>query len=133
MTLRLNDPQTRLEGFFPEFEHEPVSSFQEALAILNAKSGFSPPEGAQPRHIGDTRGGAYQPDGGNTVRKGSLFEQLVKAFIETDKAQSERFDKVWLWSEYPGRNGRPDIGIDLVAKERDGGGFVAIQCQVLRS
>ena len=130
MTLRLNDPQTRLEGFFPEFEHEPVSSFQEALAILNAKSGFSASEGAQPRYIGDTRGvDAYQPDGGNTVRKGSLFEQLVKAFIETDKAQSERFDRVWLWSEYPGRNGRPDIGIDLVAKEKDGGGFVAIQCK----
>ena len=128
MTLRLNDPQSRLEGFFPEFEHEPVSSFQEALAILNAKSGFATPAGAKSGQIGDTQG-VYQPDGGNTVLKGSLFEQLVKAFIETDKAQSERFDKVWLWSEYPGRDGRGDIGVDVVARERDGGGLVAIQCK----
>jgi predicted helicase len=28
--------------------------------------------------------------------------------------------RVWLWDEWPGRSGR-DIGIDLVAEDRDGG------------
>ncbi len=37
--------------------------------------------------------------------------------------------KVWLWSEWPGRCGRPDTGIDLVAEDADGGGLTAIQCK----
>ena len=61
--------------------------------------------------------------------KGSAFEQLVKGFIEVDKVQSLRFEKVWLWHEYPGRHGRQDTGIDLVAQEREGGGLIAIQCK----
>ncbi|GAB3160976.1 DEAD/DEAH box helicase [Micromonospora sonneratiae] len=40
-----------------------------------------------------------------------------------------RFDKVWLWADWPGRAGRPDTGIDLVAQLRDGGGLAAIQCK----
>lgn len=29
--MDLNDPQERLEGFFPEYEHAPPSSFQQVL------------------------------------------------------------------------------------------------------
>ena len=65
----------------------------------------------------------------NTTEKGTLFEKVVKAFIEQDKARSERFSHVWLWNDWPGRNDRPDIGIDLVARERDSGNLVAIQCK----
>ena len=65
----------------------------------------------------------------NTTEKGTLFEKVVKAFIEQDKARSERFSHVWLWYDWPGRNDRPDIGIDLVARERDSGNLVAIQCK----
>jgi predicted helicase len=36
---------------------------------------------------------------------------------------------VWLWSEWPGRDRRPDTGIDLVAKERDSDDLTAIQCK----
>ena len=61
--------------------------------------------------------------------KGSLFEKLVKAFIQQDKARRERFSDVWLWSEWPGRRNRPDTGIDLVAREKDSGNLVAIQCK----
>ncbi len=39
----------------------------------------------------------------------------------------DRFDRVWLWSEWPERSG-VDTGIDLVAEERDGG-LCAIQCK----
>ena len=65
----------------------------------------------------------------NTVEKGQSFERLVKAFMQTDKGQSSRFDQVWLWSEWPDNGGRHDIGIDLVAKERDSGDMVALQCK----
>ena len=65
----------------------------------------------------------------NTVEKGQSFERLVKAFIQTDKGQSSRFEQVWLWSEWPDNGGRHDIGIDLVAKERDSGDMVALQCK----
>ena len=65
----------------------------------------------------------------NTTEKGQSFERLVKAFIERDKGQSSRFEQVWLWSEWPGNGGRHDIGIDLVAKERDSGDMVAMQCK----
>ena len=49
----------------------------------------------------------------NTQEKGDLFEKLAQAFIRQDKARSERFSHVWLWNEWPGRNNRPDTGIDL--------------------
>ena len=65
----------------------------------------------------------------NSTDKGQSFERLVKAFIQTDKGQSSRFDRVWLWSEWPGNLGRHDIGIDLVARERDSGDLVALQCK----
>lgn len=107
--MDLNDPQERLEGFFPEYEHAPPSSFQQVLQVLEQKTlGQSPT---------------------NQYAKGTVFEQLVKAFIEVDKAQRQRFDKVWLWKDYPQRAGRIDTGIDLVARERDGGGLIAIQCK----
>ena len=68
-------------------------------------------------------------DAQSTVEKGRSFERLVKAFLEQDKAQSERFAKVWLWGDWPGNGGRHDTGIDLVAEERDTGDLVAIQCK----
>ena len=65
----------------------------------------------------------------SNVEKGRSFERLVKAFLEQDKAQSERFARVWLWGDWPGNGGRHDTGIDLVAEERDTGDLVAIQCK----
>ena len=66
---------------------------------------------------------------GDNVQKGTAFEQLVKAFLESDKAQSGRFERAWLWGEWPGNQNRHDTGIDLVARERDSGDMVAIQCK----
>jgi len=61
--------------------------------------------------------------------KGEKFERLVKAYLQTDPVFADQFSDVWLWSEYPQREGRPDTGIDLVAHDRDTGHDVAIQCK----
>ena len=61
--------------------------------------------------------------------KGARFEQLMKDFLQNDTQYQRLFDEVWMWSEYPERGNRPDTGIDLVARERDTGELVAIQCK----
>ncbi len=68
---------------------------------------------------------------GTEVEKGRLFERLMKAYFQQDPLYRERFSDVRLWSEWaatrPGFDGA-DIGIDLVAEEREGG-VCAIQCK----
>lgn len=61
--------------------------------------------------------------------QGDRFERLIRAYLTTDPEWTARFDDVWLWSDWPGRQGRPDTGIDLVAKNRDDGKYTAIQCK----
>jgi len=65
----------------------------------------------------------------NTERdKGTLFERLIKKFLQTDPQYSNLFENVWLWSEWKYSWGQDD-GIDLVAKERNTGNYWAIQCK----
>ena len=66
---------------------------------------------------------------GNTTEKGTRLEKITKAFIEQDKTAHQRFSHVWLWNDWPERGNRQDTGIDLVARERDTGNLVAIQCK----
>ncbi|WP_314882984.1 type ISP restriction/modification enzyme [Actinomyces oris] len=61
--------------------------------------------------------------------KGTAFERLVRQFLLTDPRYAERFDEVWMWSEWPERGARPDRGIDLVARERETGELCAVQCK----
>jgi len=61
--------------------------------------------------------------------KGDKFEQLIRAYLTTDPEWRARFSDVWRWSDWPGRDGRPDTGIDLVAANVDGDGLTAIQCK----
>jgi predicted helicase len=65
--------------------------------------------------------------------KGSKFEQLIRAYLTTDPEWTARFSDVWMWSDWPGRAGRPDTGIDLVAANADGDGLTAIQCKFYAS
>ena len=60
--------------------------------------------------------------------KGDKFERLMAAYLRTEPLYQDQFSEVWLWSDWPGREGRPDTGIDLVAQERTGG-VCAIQCK----
>ena len=68
--------------------------------------------------------------------KGDHFERLVKAFFKTDPTWVDRFEDVWLWREWPDlsryKYSQQDIGIDLVASERQGG-WCAIQCKFFDS
>ena len=63
--------------------------------------------------------------------KGRLFERLIQKYFTEDPFYKKRFSAVYLWSEWaelrPEFDG-VDIGIDLVAEERDGG-YCAIQCK----
>ena len=60
--------------------------------------------------------------------QGRRFERLIKTALQKHPGiYGDRFEEVWLWSEWPERDG-PDRGIDLVARERDGG-HCAIQCK----
>ena len=62
--------------------------------------------------------------------KGDRFERLMKAYLLTDPKYAHKFEKVWLWAEFPGRNdlGGQDTGIDLVARTNEGD-YWAVQCK----
>lgn len=68
---------------------------------------------------------------GSGHTKGKLFERLIRSFLKTDRLYADKFDDVWLWEDYPDRGGRPDIGVDIVAKEKDGS-LHAIQCKFFK-
>ncbi|UNE53901.1 DEAD/DEAH box helicase [Bartonella machadoae] len=62
---------------------------------------------------------------------GTLFENLVMAYLTHDPLQCQEYEKVQTycdWAKERGEDGR-DIGIDLVAKIRDQESYAAIQCK----
>ncbi|MGV7835273.1 restriction endonuclease, partial [Mycobacterium kansasii] len=63
------------------------------------------------------------------VDRGTLFEKLMVRFFELDPALNQQYEQVWRWIDWPDRQGKPDTGIDLVARERDTGDYTAIQCK----
>ncbi|MDE0573471.1 DEAD/DEAH box helicase family protein [Demequina sp. B12] len=65
----------------------------------------------------------------STAEQGSKFERLIKAFLLNDVEWNQRFDAVWEWMEWPDREGTRDTGIDLVARYRESGDLVAVQCK----
>ncbi|CRK49225.1 conserved hypothetical protein [Rhodococcus sp. RD6.2] len=61
--------------------------------------------------------------------RGTKFEQLMVRYFQLDPMLAQQYDQVWRWTDWPGRDGKPDTGIDLVARERDTGAYTAIQCK----
>ena len=64
-------------------------------------------------------------------RKGELFERLMLTYLSEDPDYKEQFSEVYLYKQWAAQRtdfDANDIGIDLVAKERDGG-YCAIQCK----
>ena len=64
-------------------------------------------------------------------RKGELFERLMQTYFTEDPDYKEQFSEVYRWKQWAAQRtdyDANDIGIDLVAKERDGG-YCAIQCK----
>ncbi|MET8185743.1 type ISP restriction/modification enzyme [Streptomyces sp. NPDC005246] len=70
-------------------------------------------------------------DGSATNReRGTRFEQLMVQYLSTDPQWTEQFSRVWMWADWPGtEHDKRDTGIDLVAQDRETGGFCAIQCK----
>ena len=64
--------------------------------------------------------------------KGYRFERLMQSYLKTDPYYAGEFSEIWLWNEFPSRgdfgSGDKDMGIDLVARTRNGE-YWAIQCK----
>lgn len=61
--------------------------------------------------------------------KGTKFERLIKRYLELEPKYQDQFSDVWLWNEWPDRDGKVDTGIDLVARDRYTGELTAVQCK----
>ena len=62
--------------------------------------------------------------------RGTRFEELMVQYLSTDPQWTEQFTRVWMWADWPeASQDRRDTGIDLVAQDRETGGFCAIQCK----
>ena len=71
----------------------------------------------------------FEASSTSTADKGRIFEEFCQAFFRTDPMFANRFDQVWLWQNWPGRDGETDSGVDLIARETANGDLVAIQCK----
>src|SRR5699024_2271461 len=63
--------------------------------------------------------------------RGTLFELLVKTYLENEPVYQRLFESVWMLNEVPDEYNIPkiDIGVDLVAKKYKTGELVAIQAK----
>ncbi|MEC0581814.1 DEAD/DEAH box helicase family protein [Bacillus spizizenii] len=63
--------------------------------------------------------------------RGTMFELLSRTYFKNEPMYKRLFDGVWTLNEVPVEYGIPktDTGVDLVAKERETGLLVAIQCK----
>jgi predicted helicase len=43
--------------------------------------------------------------------KGDRFERLMQGYLLTDPMYADKFKKVWLWNEFPGKN---DLGGGII-------------------
>lgn len=65
--------------------------------------------------------------------RGTKFEKLMVRYFDLDPLLPQQYDEVWRWIDWPGRKGKPDTGIDLVARVRDSDEYTAIQCKITAS
>lgn len=63
--------------------------------------------------------------------RGTLFELLVTAYLKREPMYARLFDEVWMLADVPEVYGVPkkDTGVDLVARNRENGELIAIQCK----
>lgn len=67
-------------------------------------------------------------DDASTTARGTRFEELMVQYFRTDPVQSSQYCNVCRWSDWDHHRG-VDVGIDLVAQERESGEWTAIQCK----
>ncbi|GAB3051735.1 DEAD/DEAH box helicase [Virgibacillus ainsalahensis] len=63
--------------------------------------------------------------------RGTLFELLVITYLENEPMYKRLFDQIWMLSDVPAEYHIPkkDTGVDLVARKRETGELVAVQCK----
>ncbi|MFI0984987.1 DEAD/DEAH box helicase [Streptomyces exfoliatus] len=62
--------------------------------------------------------------------RGTRFEELMVRYLGADPDWREQFTQVWMYHDWPGADhNKRDVGIDLVAQDRETGGYCAIQCK----
>ncbi|MDE4085381.1 DEAD/DEAH box helicase family protein [Planococcus maritimus] len=63
--------------------------------------------------------------------RGTMFELLSRTYFKNEPMYKRLFDNVWTLNEVPDEYGisKSDTGVDLVAKERETGNLIAIQCK----
>ncbi|YCA45964.1 DEAD/DEAH box helicase family protein [Bacillus sp. JZ8] len=63
--------------------------------------------------------------------RGTLFELLIAAYLKNEPMYTRLFDEIWKLNEVPADYNIPrkDTGVDLVARKRETGELVAIQCK----
>jgi predicted helicase len=62
--------------------------------------------------------------------RGTRFEELMVQYLRTDPQWSSQFSNVWMWADSPlASEDKRDVGIDLVARDIETGGYCAIQCK----
>lgn len=61
--------------------------------------------------------------------RGTKFEELMVKYLQLDPLFAQKYSDVWMWKDWPGRAGKVDTGIDLVAKDAESGEYTAIQCK----
>ncbi|WP_277584986.1 DEAD/DEAH box helicase [Psychrobacillus antarcticus] len=63
--------------------------------------------------------------------RGTLFEILSRTYLKNEPMYARLFDEIWMLNEVPKEYGIPkkDTGVDLVAREKDTGDLIAIQCK----
>jgi len=66
---------------------------------------------------------------GSEAEKGSRFEKLIVAYLQTAGQYADLFSDVRLWQDWEGRQGKADTGIDIVATDKLTGELWAIQCK----
>ncbi|MCI1747343.1 MAG: DEAD/DEAH box helicase family protein [Acidipropionibacterium sp.] len=63
------------------------------------------------------------------VVRGTRFEELMAGYFAADAMLAATYDVVCRWPEWSHNQGTHDTGIDLVARNRQTGGWTAIQCK----
>jgi predicted helicase len=72
---------------------------------------------------------SLRDDARNNRDLGDRFERMMCRYFEVDPLYADRFDKVWMWNDWPAKPTVGDGGIDLVARDRATGEHCAIQCK----
>ena len=65
----------------------------------------------------------------SNVEAGTKFEKLMVDYFWLDPTLSVEYDEVQRWPDWPHREGKHDVGIDLVARNKQSGEWTAIQCK----